>query len=314
MITKIREKILNSKNIIITAHISPDGDAIGAGIALLKGVEKLNKDCKARFILQDKVPDKLKFLDLTRRIESFDSEKNYDFDLAICVDSATLERTGNVKELIKDSFIINIDHHISNPEYGVLNYVKNISSTSEIVYNLLKEWNVEIDIEMGEGLYTGLVNDTGNFQHDNVTVNTFKMAGDLVNLGVNNSKIIREFWNRYSMPGVKLLGKAMYEMEFFEDKKLAYFFLSNEDLKRFNGRKEDTESIVEKLIAYEDADVSLFLREDKPGFIKGSMRSKHDTDVNIIASNFGGGGHKKAAGFSSELPPEEILKVVMSKL
>lgn len=314
MVNEIKEKILKSNSIIITAHISPDGDAVGAGLALLKGVEKLNKNCKARFVLQDKIPDKLNFLALSKRAEIYDEQKSYDFDLGICVDSATFERTGAVKDLFQDKYVINIDHHISNTKYGDINYVKNISSTSEIVYNLLKVWNVEIDVEMGESMYTGLVNDTGNFQHDNVTTKTFAMAGDLINLGVNNSKIIREFWNRYSMAGMKLLGKAMYEMEFFKDKKLAYFFLSNDELKRFNGRKEDTESIVERLIAFEDADVSLFLREDKPGFIKGSMRSKHSTDVNSIASNFGGGGHKKAAGFSSELPPEEILKIVLEKL
>ena len=298
---KIKEKILESKKIIITAHVSPDGDAIGAGLALLGGIEKLNKDCSVRFVLQDKIPDRVRFLKLSDRVELYDSEKEYDFDLAICVDSATIERTGVMKDLIKDSYIINIDHHISNPEYANLNYVLNISSTSEIIYRFLKFCNIDIDVNIGEALYVGLVNDTGNFQHDNVTVKTFEMAGDLVNIGVNNSKIIKEFWNRQSLAAMKLLGQAMYEMEFYPEKELAYFFLSNEN-------------IVEKLISYEKADISLFLREDKPGMIKGSMRSKTDKDVNVVAALFGGGGHKKAAGFSSELPPEEILKIVMENL
>lgn len=311
---KIKEKILESKKIIITAHVNPDGDAVGAGLALLGGIEKLNKDCDVRFILQDKIPDRVKFLKLSDRAELYDSKKEYDFDLAICVDSATIERTGVMKDLIKDSYIINIDHHISNPEYANLNYVLNISSTSEIIYRFLKYCEIEIDTNIGEALYVGLVNDTGNFQHDNVTVKTFEMAGDLVNIGVNNSKIIKEFWNRQSMAAMKLLGQAMYEMEFYPEKELAYFFLSNEDMLKVGGRKEDTENIVEKLISYEKADISLFLREDKPGMIKGSMRSKTDKDVNAIAALFGGGGHKKAAGFSSELPPEEILKIVMENL
>ncbi len=184
---KIKEKILESKKIIITAHVNPDGDAIGAGLALLGGIEKLNKDCSVRFVLQDKIPDRVKFLKLSDRVELYDSEKEYDFDLAICVDSATIERTGVMKDLIKNSYIINIDHHISNPEYANLNYVLNISSTSEIIYRFLKFCNIDIDVNIGEALYVGLVNDTGNFQHDNVTVKTFEMAGDLVNIGVNNS-------------------------------------------------------------------------------------------------------------------------------
>ena len=89
---KIKEKILESKKIIITAHVNPDGDAIGAGLALLGGIEKLNKDCNVRFILQDKIPDRVRFLKLSDRVELYDSEKEYDFDLAICVDSATIER------------------------------------------------------------------------------------------------------------------------------------------------------------------------------------------------------------------------------
>lgn len=105
----------------------------------------------------------------------------------------------------------------------------------------------------------------------------------------------------------------MYEMKFDEEKKLVYFFLSNEDMKKVNGRKEDTEEIVETLVSYEKAEVSLFLREDAPGIIKGSMRSKYDVNVNEIAAIFGG-GHIKASGFTSSLPYEEIVKKVLEKL
>lgn len=173
---------------------------------------------------------------------------------------------------------------------------------------------MEIDINIGEALYTGLVNDTGNFKHDNVTEETFKMAGYLVKLGVNNSKIVREFLNTKSMAAIKFLGQAMYEMKFDEEKKLAYFYISNEDFMKNGGRKEDTEEIVENLVSYEKAEVSLFLREDKIGVIKGSMRSKHDIDVNTIAGIFGGGGHLKASGFTSELSAEEIVRMILEKL
>ena len=310
----IKDKITESKNILVTAHVNPDGDAIGAGLALMKGIEKLNKNCNVRFVLQDKTPDRTKFLNLEKRAEIYNPNEKYNFDLAICVDSATLERTGAVKDLIKDSFIINIDHHISNPKYANINYVENLSSTSEIIYKFLKFFNVEIDIDMAEALYTGLVNDTGNFKHNNATKHTFEMAGDLVNLGVDNSKIVREFLNTKSMAAIKLLGQAMYEMKFDEEKKLAYFFLSYEDMQKVNGRKEDTEEIVENLVSYEKAEVSLFLREDNPGVIKGSMRSKYDINVNEIAQTFGGGGHIKASGFTSELPAEKIVKKVLELL
>lgn len=311
---EIKNKIMESKKILITAHVNPDGDAIGAGLALLSGIEKFNKNCEVKFVLQDKTPDRVRFLELEKRAEIYDTNKKYDIDLAICVDSATLTRIGDVEKAIKNVFTINIDHHISNPKYGNINYVENVSSTSEIIYKFLKFLNVEIDINIGEALYTGLVNDTGNFKHDNVTEETFKMAGYLVKIGVNNSKIVREFLNTKSMAAIKFLGQAMYEMKFDEKKKLAYFYLSNEDFMKNGGRKEDTEEIVENLVSYEKAEVSLFLREDTIGVIKGSMRSKHDIDVNTIAGTFGGGGHRKASGFTSELSADEIVRTILEKL
>ena len=234
--------------------------------------------------------------------------------MAISVDGATDDRLGKAKELLKNRFVINIDHHISITLYGKLNYVEEISSTSELIYKFLNFCEIDIDINMAEALYTGLVNDTGNFSHDNVTEKTFEMAAELKRIGASNSKVVREFFNTKSLPAIKLLGIAMYEMEYNENKKLAYYFMSKETLDKYNGRKEDTEGIVEKLISFKEAEVSLFLREDKIGVIKGSMRSKHDIDVNEIASIFGGGGHRKAAGFTSELPAEEIIKKVLERL
>lgn len=309
---EIRDKIFSEDNIVVISHVNPDGDAIGSGLALTLGLKKMGKN--VRFILQDKYPDSVKFLNEINIVEQYDENNEYKFDLSICVDGATDDRLGKAKELLKDRFVINIDHHISNTLYGKLNYVEEISSTSELIYKFLKFCEIDIDINMAEALYTGLVNDTGNFSHDNVTEKTFEMAAELKRIGASNSKVVREFFNTKSLPAIKLLGIAMYEMEYNENKKLAYYFMSKETLDKYNGRKEDTEGIVEKLISFKEAEVSLFLREDKIGVIKGSMRSKHDIDVNKIASIFGGGGHRKAAGFTSELPAEEIIKKVLERL
>ena len=309
---EIKDKIFSEDNIVVISHVNPDGDAIGSGLALTLGLKKMGKN--VRFILQDKYPDSVKFLNEINIVEQYDENNEYKFDLSICVDGATDDRLGKAKELLKDRFVINIDHHISNTLYGKLNYVEEISSTSELIYKFLKFCEIDIDINMAEALYTGLVNDTGNFSHDNVTEKTFEMAVELKRIGASNSKVVREFFNTKSLPAIKLLGIAMYEMEYNENKKLAYYFMSKETLDKYNGRKEDTEGIVEKLISFKEAEVSLFLREDKIGVIKGSMRSKHDIDVNEIASIFGGGGHRKAAGFTSELPAEEIIKKVLERL
>lgn len=311
---EIKEKIEQSDSIVIVGHVNPDGDTVGAGLALLLGLEKKYPDKKIDFVLQDNVPKNIAFLKGCDKIKKIEDIIAPNYNLAIFVDSATTERVGKVMELIGDIFKINIDHHISNPRYGDINVVKDISSTSEIMYSLLKDLDIEISLEMGEALYLGLVNDTGNFAHSNVTDKTFLVASELMKLGVNNNKIVNDFFKTKSYERMKVLGKALSEMVFVEEKKIMYFYLSDKALKELNAVKDDTEGIVEELINYAGSEVSLFLREEESGKIKGSLRSKHDIDVNRIAGIFGGGGHIKAAGFTTELSPQEIIKKVVENL
>lgn len=311
---EIKEKIEQSDSIVIVGHVNPDGDTVGAGLALLLGLKKKYPDKKIDFVLQDNVPKNIAFLKGCDKIKKIEDIIAPNYNLAIFVDSATTERVGKVMELIGDIFKINIDHHISNPRYGDINVVKDISSTSEIMYSLLKDLDIEISLEMGEALYLGLVNDTGNFAHSNVTDKTFLVASELMKLGVNNNKIVNDFFKTKSYERMKVLGKALSEMVFVEEKKLMYFYLSDKALKELNAVKDDTEGIVEELINYAGSEVSLFLREEESGKIKGSLRSKHDIDVNRIAGIFDGGGHIKAAGFTTELSPQEIIKKVVENL
>lgn len=311
---EIKEKIEQSDNIIIVGHVNPDGDTVGAGLALLLGLEKKYPNKKIDFALQDNVPQNIAFLKGSNKIKKTEDVADLNYDLAIFVDSATIERVGKVVGIVGDIFKINIDHHISNPKYGDINVVKDISSTSEIMYSILKELDIEITLEIGEAIYLGLVNDTGNFAHSNVTDKTFLVASELMSLGVNNNKIVNDFFKTKSYERMKVLGKALSEMVFVEEKKLMYFYLSFDALRSLNAIKDDTEGIVEELINYSGSEVSLFLREEESGKIKGSLRSKHNIDVNRIAGIFNGGGHIKAAGFTTELPPEEIIKKVVESL
>lgn len=311
---EIKEKIEQSDNIIIVGHVNPDGDTVGAGLALLLGLEKKYPNKKIDFVLQDNVPQNIAFLKGSNKIKKTEDVADLNYDLAIFVDSATIERVGKVAGIVGDIFKINIDHHISNPKYGDINIVKDISSTSEIMYSILKELDIEITLEIGEAIYLGLVNDTGNFAHSNVTDKTFLVASELMSLGVNNNKIVNDFFKTKSYERMKVLGKALSEMVFVEEKKLMHFYLSFDALRSLNAIKDDTEGIVEELINYSGSEVSLFLREEESGKIKGSLRSKHNIDVNRIAGIFNGGGHIKAAGFTTELPPEEIIKKVVESL
>lgn len=313
---EIKNKIEESESIILTAHINPDGDAVGSSLSLFLSLKEKYKNKKINLILQDVIPYTTKFLKGSECFEIYNKEKKYFCDLLIFLDSATKERTGETGKNIEAKFTINIDHHVSNPLYGDINCViPTASSTSEIIYNFLKEQEFDFLPAANDALYLGLVNDTGNFSHSNVKYETMLMATDLISKGVNNNYIVSNFLNSNSYQSLKLLGEALKNFEFYPEKKLVYYFLDAETQKKYSAKKEDTEGLVEKLLSYYEASVSLFLREETDTKkIKGSMRSKYEVDVNKIANIFGGGGHYKAAGFSSDLKAEEILKIVMENI
>ena len=327
--SEILEVIKKSNRILITGHTSPDGDAIGSGLALLLALNKLNEtlrketeergeiylDKTLRFILDDKTPKNLKFLTHSILIEEFENyNSKYDFDLMICLDSGNFDRVGRVGELKgEDTKVINIDHHISNDRFGDYNYVGDISSTSEILFDFIKEAGIELDHGIAESLYTGIVNDTGNFKHSNTTKKVFKTASELVEHGVEPNEVIKNFFNTKSMAKLKLTGKVLSDFKFVDSLKLVYYYISEEELAELGAAKDDTSGLGELLLSYEDASVSLFLKEDK-GHIKGSFRSKYAVDVNALAGLFGGGGHIKAAGFKTDKNSHEILDTIIKNM
>lgn len=312
---KIKQEIEKAENTILTAHVNPDGDAVGSSLALLLTLRNEYPNKNIRLILQDNIPYTTKFLKFSETIEKYIDDEVYNTNLLIYLDSATKERTGIIWERVRASKTICIDHHISNPEYADINCViRNATSTSEIIYNFIKISNYKFLKEVAEALYLGLINDTGNFSHRNVTKEAFEMAAHLISMGVDSNYIVNNFLNSNSYPALKIVGEALRNFEFYSEKKLSYIYIDNETMTKYRARKEDTEGIVEKILSYNEASVSLFLREEPDGKIKGSMRSKYEVDVNEIANFFGGGGHYKAAGFSSSLSANEILKIILEKL
>lgn len=309
------QKIEESKNIIISSHINPDGDAIGSGLGLYLALTKKYPDKSIRFILEDKVPYNYSFLKGIEKIEKFDELKDEPkADLFIVVDSAVFKRIGKVADLRKDAFLVNIDHHISNDNYGDLNIVKNISSASEVVYGVIKDLGIEIDALAGESLYTGIVTDSGNFQYDSTSMDTFRIAGELLGLGIDRDNIINEVYRSRTLGFIRTLGIALSEMKIDNEKKLVSFLLTKDFMTKNNIQKDETEGIVEKLLEYKDCEVAVFLKEEGNGKIKGSLRSKRDIDVNEVAKAFDGGGHRKAAGFTTTLTEEEIIKIIKEKI
>lgn len=311
MIKKIEQainKVEESKNILITTHISPDADAIGSSLALFNFIKKNFPNKIVNIVIDGSCPDYLKFLKNSSEIKHIkDFNKNEKFDLAFVLDCSPLERVGNVKNLIEKVLVINIDHHLDESKFDYV--IKNIkaSSTTQILYNFLKYFNKELDKDIAECLYAGLIQDTGNFIW-NIYPETFKIASELIALGANGEKISTQLFSNNSYTKLKLIAYALSNMVYIEDKKLLYSIIPKEQFKILEANDEDTEGIIELLKSFDKAEITILIKENE-NIKKVSIRSKLE-GADKIAKMFNGGGHSKAAGFRTDIPIEDIIKII----
>lgn len=319
---EIVKKIINSKSIVLTVHTSPDGDALGSVLAFFLMIEEYNKKyiknisdfIKVKIVIDDKLPKYIGKFQENVFLEKYEEfSPNSEYDLFISLDCANEERYGRTVEFKKISKTsINIDHHVSNTEHADYNYVEDVCSTAELIYKFLEIFKIELNKKIAEYIYLGIINDTGNFRHDNVTEKTFEICSKLIKAGVNNHKIANILFSM-SREKSDLFGDV-YENKVIDDKYgFIYYYLPEEKIKKLNVSKDDTDGIAEFLLKIEGMELSLFLREED-GKRKGSLRCNDKYNVNEIASIFNGGGHIKAAGFKIDLPVEEIISKIYKKL
>lgn len=287
--------INESSNFVITSHISPDGDNIGAIVAFCRFLKNINKNVVV--VLDDDIPTELLFL---TDIENIIKSKDFNFDenyVVISLDCADKNRISiNEKILIESQYIINIDHHISNTLYGDINYVKPLcSSTCEVLLDLFKIYNEsKIDDFIATALYTGISTDTGNFMFSSVDENTFLSVAYLTKKGANRDLIANEIYRSISLNQRILTSLVLETLEIREN--IAIMLVSEEMLKKSDVKYEDTELITNIPIDTKGVKIGILIKEKEKNFYKISFRSKGNIDVCSIAQKFGGGGHKNAAG------------------
>lgn len=296
---EIKEEILKSKRIGLSFHTSPDGDAIGSTLALLNALRVLGKD--SYIISRDVISDNLSFLSLAKEIDGNTLEPQRDTNLVIVLDC------GNVDRISADlsnygGKIINLDHHISNENYGSINYVDpSAAATAELSYLLIKELGINFldksdeSIAIGNAIYTGLITDTGSFRHSNVTKRSHQIASELIEIGVDNSKIHSNLFDNKPFNKVKLMGCVLSNIELALNEKVAVLQIPKGMLEQFNLLHVDTSDIISIGLGIKGVEVSMLLKEVEEG-VKTSLRSKNNVDVRKVAEVYGGGGHIKAAG------------------
>lgn len=302
-----------SSKIIVTSHINPDGDNIGSALALCLALKKLGKE--AVFVLDDNVPELYKFLEGAKEVQKPASFFNHGFDLVISMDCGDFERLGKVRDLTEGIQLINIDHHISNTNFGFINLVESdAAATAEIAYKLIKTMGIFIDKDIAQCIYTGIVTDTGQFQYTNTTEETHVIAAELIIAGVNPSDIFFRIYQNNPKEKVLLIKEVLKSLDFHFNDKVSCITLSKAQIDNISKDELDTEGLVNLARDIESVEVAVFLKEKKSNEIKASLRSKSIVDVSAIAKVFGGGGHIRASGCGISGTLEQAKEIILLEI
>ncbi|NLK00262.1 MAG: bifunctional oligoribonuclease/PAP phosphatase NrnA [Clostridia bacterium] len=307
---RIAEIIKQQKKITIVSHIIPDGDAIGSSLALGMALGKLG--IRVQILNQDEVPKIYTFLPESSKIKT-----EFDFapETIILLDCSDLGRIGSLRDLLpKQGLIINIDHHISNTNFGDFNYVDTgASATGEIIFELVELLNGSVDKDMATCLYTSILTDTGSFQYENTTAKTHLVASSLLSAGADLGLIRSSLWENVPLTSVRLLAKTLKTLAVDPRGEIAWVSIPFETYSKHVFDLEHIESIVNYPKSIEGVEIGICFREFAPGKVKVSLRSKTKVDVSLLAESFGGGGHKRAAGFVSEATLASVMDTVIKK-
>ena len=306
--SSIYDAILASDSILLLSHESPDGDAIGSLMGMYHMLTNLNKKVD---VVVPEMPETFLFLNSIDKVLTH-SDKEY--DLTIILDCANKERIGQVNnEYNRCKKSIIIDHHLSNCQFGDINYVEDDSSSCcQVLYYLFREWNVKITPEIGEALAVGLLTDTSGFKNNNINKNSFLMAAELFDI-VDLHKIYYLVLSKKTMAQYLLMKMTLDRLELFSDGKIAFSYISEEDMANVGAKIGDHEGLVDLGRNIGGVEVSVFFRECKDCY-RISLRSNGLVDVNEVAKKFGGGGHKMAAGIKINNNFKETKEKIINEI
>lgn len=314
------QEVKKASRIIIFHHVAPDGDSLGSAIAVKNAVEQLKNIETVDIVITNYVPEIYRFLPDVDKFKKTDNMTLYDsYDLAIAVDCASKERLGDATELFNNAKrTVCIDHHITNTGFADIDLIEiGASATGEIVYNLIQKMDVDITPTIAINLYTAILTDTGGFKFENTKPETLRICASLIEKGANPVDIYRNCYEIKPLGMVKLQAKVVHEANFIEDDRIAYGVITRDLLDESEATDDYIDGITETLRQIKGIEVALVFKETLRKSTKVSLRSNR-VDVCRIASYFGGGGHKLAAGCliedNIETAITEMLTIVVKQL
>ena len=293
---KIAARIQQAKRVAILTHMRPDGDAIGSALALSSALEQLN--IANQVCVETDIPSNLRFV---KGVDAIVKKPQGEFDLWVALDCADEQRFGALTDVFmtakrKNFDTVNIDHHISNTRYAKYNYVQKCAANCMNVATLIEYLGASFDKKTAEYLLLGLMTDSGNFSHDDVTEECLLLAAKLVKAGANICEFNYQLFKKQPKQRAALFAHTMQRIRYYHDGRFAAIVITQSATQEHGADVGMTEGFVDFPLNVDGVEVAASLLEIRKGQYKVSLRSKSYADVNRIAGTYGGGGHVRAAG------------------
>ncbi len=307
-IDTVLRAIDQAERLLLTAHARPDGDAVGGLLACWMMLRQMGK--QADMVLSDRVPYIYRSLPCASQIRQV-SRVEGDYDAVILLECDGIARTR--LEGLQNRMMINIDHHTSGRPFAAVNWIDGSAcAVAEMIYKLADRAGVPISPEMATCIYTAMLSDTGSFRYEGTDAQTFELARELVRKGADPVRIAQDVYFSNPLAKIRLLGAALANLH--HDGRLAWLWVSENDMDRNHAVEEDCEGIVNYAVGIEGIEVAVFLRELRDRRVRLSLRSKGRVNVATIAERFGGGGHENASGCTLDGPLEAATGLILTCL
>ena len=304
------EEILKRRRFVLTSHVRPDGDAIGSQLAMAYALRHLGKE--VRIVNRDPAPPPLQVFPGVGDIEIAERVDDPG-DCVIVMESGDLSRTG--VDGLGRGFIINIDHHVGNTMFGAVNWFDvSAAACGEMVFDLVRELGVPLTHDIAVHVYIAILTDTGSFHYSNITPRTFEISRICVEAGVDPPAVARSVFDNNSLGRLKLFGAVLSRMQLDPSGRLATLWIDQRLAAECGGTYDDTEGLINMPLTVKDIQAVVFFKELGPGDWRVSMRSKGNVDINAVAKEFGGGGHKNASGCSATGALADLMRVFERKI
>jgi bifunctional oligoribonuclease and PAP phosphatase NrnA len=309
-LAQIVHAIRTRRRFILSSHSRPDGDSIGSQLAMLYALRKMGKEAVA--VNADPAPSPLRQFPGVPDIV-IAPEVDGDFDAAIIMECGDLGRTG--VNGLERFFVINIDHHPGNTNYGQLNWFDvSAAACAELVYDLVRGLDIPLTVEIATHVYLAILTDTGSFHYSNISPRTFEICGACLEAGVDPVLVARNVYDSNNMGRLKLFGAVLSAMQIDSTGRIAIVYVDHEMARAAGGTYEDTEGLINLPLTVKEIEAVVFFKQIGGDEYRVSMRSKGEIDIGKVAKEFGGGGHKNAAGCTVNGGIDELQKLFIAKI